>query len=92
MGRALRIAPRAYWASWVDALHMIHQRLPDVADKVVQNFSDRGDPGRCQKELREVAIQLDRQGFVGKHEWHSLRMGVRPQGIFQAEPGEWPHG
>ena len=39
-----------------------------------------------------MAIQLDRQGFVGRPEWHSLRMGVRPQGIVQAEPGEWPHG
>ena len=71
---------------------MIHQRLPDVADRVVQNLSDREDPGGCLGELRGVAIQLDRQGFVGRPDWHSLRMGVRPQGIFQAEPGEWPHG
>ena len=28
-----------------------------------------------------MAIQLDKQGFVGGLEWHSLRMGVRPQGI-----------
>ena len=90
--RALRIAPGAYWASWADALHMIHQRLPDVADRVVQNLSDREDPGGCLGELRGVAIQLDRQGFAGRPEWHSLKMGVRPQGIFQAEPGEWPHG
>ena len=67
---------------------MIHQRLPDVADREVQNLSDREDPGGCLGELRGVAIQLDRQGFVGRPEWHSLRMGVRPQGIFQAEPGE----
>ena len=36
---------------------------------------------------RIAASQLDRQGFVGRPEWHSLRMGVPPQGIFQAEPG-----
>ena len=71
---------------------MIHQRLADVADRVVQNLSDREDPEGCLGGLRGVAIQLDRQGFVGRPEWHSLRMGVRPQGIFQAEPGEWPHG
>ena len=39
-----------------------------------------------------VATELGRQGFVGRPECYSLRMGVRPQGIFQAEPGGWPHG
>ena len=63
-----------------------------MADRVVHKLPDREDPGGCLGELRGGATGLDRQGFVGRPEWHSLRMGVRPQRIFQAEPGEWPHG
>ena len=90
--RALRMAPAAHGASWAVALHMIHQRLPVVADRVVHKLSGREDAAGCLSELRGVATELDRQGFVGRPEWRSSRMGVRPQGIFQAEPGEWPRG
>ena len=38
-GLGLRSATRtrqsAFWASWADALHMIHQRHPEVADRIV---------------------------------------------------------
>ena len=50
--RALRMAPAAYWASWVDALHVIHQRLPVVADRVVHKLSGREDAAGCLSELR----------------------------------------
>ena len=35
MRSASRCARAAYWASWSDALHMIHQRTPAVAESVV---------------------------------------------------------
>ena len=86
------MAPAACWASWADAFHMVHQRLPVVADRVVHEISGREDAAGCLSELRGLAIELDRQGFVGEREWHSMRMGVRPQGTFYVEPGVWPHG
>ena len=32
---ATRMAPAAYWASWVDALHMVQERLPAWAQSIV---------------------------------------------------------
>ena len=43
---AQRTAPGAYCASWTDALHMIDQRLPTVADRVVNTLMADEDPGR----------------------------------------------
>ena len=48
--RALRMAPAAWWASWADTLHMIHQRLPD---RVVHTLSGREDAAGCRKVLSE---------------------------------------
>ena len=36
---AMRTAPGAYWASWVDALHMLQQRLPQLTGHVVHHLS-----------------------------------------------------
>ena len=75
-------------ASSLLAIHMIHQRLPVVADRVVHKLSDREDLGDVSVNCAERQLSWTGQGFVGRPEWHSLSMGVRPQGIFQAEPGE----
>ena len=32
---AARIAPAAYWASWGDAVHMIHRRFPQIAHSII---------------------------------------------------------
>ena len=44
---AQRMAPGAYWASWADALHMIDQRLPTVADRVVKTLNAEGCLESC---------------------------------------------
>ena len=89
---AQRMAPGAYWASWADALHMIDQRLPTVADRVVNTLRADEEPRGCLGELRNAAGVLDRHGFVGRPSWNSIRSGVRPEGHIHAEPGEWSHG
>ena len=72
-------------ASWADALQMVDQRLPEVANRVVNRLADEESAGSLG-ELRGAASQLDRHGFVGRPDWHALRSGARP------EPGEWLHG
>ena len=89
---AQRMAPGAYWASWADALHMIDQRLPTVADRVVNTLRADEEPRGCLGELRNAAGVLDWHGFVGRPSWNSIRSGVRPEGHIHAEPGEWLHG
>ena len=85
------MAPAAYWASWADALQMVDQRLPEVANRVVNRLADE-EPAGCLGELRGAASQLDRHGFVGRPDWHTLRSGARPEASPNAEPAEWPHG
>ena len=59
-------APGAYWSSWVDALAMIHQRLPRVADNITNRLEGAVAVEGCLGELHEVGDLLDRQGFVGR--------------------------
>ena len=90
---AVRCSLAAYWASWADALSMIHKRNPAVADMVelamVNNvFPEEG----CLSELARATDQLDREGFVERPSWPELRRGRRPPESASQEPGEWQHG
>ena len=60
---AVRCAGAAYWASWADALHMISERNPAVADTVVESLA----------ELRMATNRLDREGFWWRPSWANLR-------------------
>ena len=73
---AARIAPAAYWASWRDALHMIHRRLPQIANSFIQQV-ENGEAVGCVGELQNACRTLDRSGFVGPT-WAELRSGARP--------------
>ena len=58
---ATRCAEAAYWASWADALHMVGQRNPEVADMVVRTVSQREPPHQgCLTELHQAGARLDR--------------------------------
>ena len=71
---ATRTSPTAYWASWADALHMISQRLPEVANDIVTQLA--GEPAGCLAELQSAADDLDRCGFVGRPSWEALNTGA----------------
>ena len=89
---ARRMAAGAYWSSWADALAMIHQRLPRVANRITDRLEGVAAARGCLTELREVADRLDRQGFVGRPGWGELKLGARPPPVHTVEPGEWAHG
>ena len=44
---------------------MIHERLPQVARNVVDRLDGVQEIGGCIRELHDVTVELDRQGFVG---------------------------
>ena len=77
------------WSSRADALQMIHQRLPEVAN--TRSDGPR-EVGGCIEELRDVSTVLDQQGFIGRPAWTELKVGVRPPPANLTEPGEWAHG
>ena len=72
-----RMAHAAYWASWADALHMIAGRLPEVANRVVDELNEGEDLEGCLAEVSAPADRLDRQGFVRRPGWAGLKEGVR---------------
>ena len=88
---AVRTATGAYWASWADALHMVHQRSPHLIGMVVHHLSHPNAVG-CLGELQESASRLDHDGFISRPSWDMLRRGVRPRPPLMVEPGEWHHG
>ena len=58
---ASRCARAAYWASWSDTLHMIHQRTPEMAELVVEAVCQEERPGAsCLGQLQDAAAQLER--------------------------------
>ena len=90
---AERCAHAAYWACWADALHMIAQRNPAVAEMVVQCMSDDINPGKGSlAELKMATDRLDRQGFWWRPSWSELQEGRRPETHTDGEPREWQHG
>ena len=62
---ATRCAAAAYWASWADALHMVDQRNPAIAQRVEEAFED-APTEECLVQLREASATLEWQGFLEK--------------------------
>ena len=89
---AVRMAPAAHWASWADALPMLLERLPVVAQNAVNVLDGDVNVDGCLGEVRQAAAGLDRQGFIGRPQWGALQMGARPPPSTDSEPGEWAHG
>ena len=90
---AERNADAAYWASWADALHMIAQRNPDVADLIVSTFAKHPGPAEgCLAELHGAAARLDSEGFRDRPSWEDFRNGERPPEPVERDPDEWQHG
>ena len=44
---AAKMCVAAYWASWADALPMIQERHPTVADQIVHHLEGVPDSRRC---------------------------------------------
>ena len=90
---ATRCAGAAYWASWADALPMIRDRTPQIAQLVVTSLSSAVPPAACcLAELHEAATVLDQQGFWWRPSWTALWQGKRPDASEARDPGEWQHG
>ena len=76
---ATRCAGAAYWASWADALPMIRDRTPQIAQLVATSLSSAVPPAAgCLAELHEAATVLDQQGFWWRPSWTALWQGKRP--------------
>ena len=89
---AVRMAPAAYWASWADALPMLQERLPVIAQNAVNVLDGDANVDGCLGGVRQAAAGLDREGFIGRPQWGALQMGAKQPPPTNSEPGEWAHG
>ena len=61
-----RSASASFQASWPDALPMISERLPEVANRATDQLANGEGLDGCLRELATASEQLDRHGFVGR--------------------------
>ena len=88
LGSTRGVAHGAWWASWVDALEMVHR----VAESIKTRLNHVAQHSGCVEELQAAAATLARQAFLGRTQWDDLRIGVRPLLDHPQELGEWAHG
>ena len=68
---ACRVSQPAHWASWAEALHVIHNRHPEVAAQLVTALDD-------EPESRSLcAAERDRRDVEGVMEFEPLAGGRR---------------
>ena len=65
---AQRVAPSLFWASWADALLMIHEKLPAVARTINHKLTDDVECDGCLGGLKRATAP-----FAGRPEWGSCR-------------------
>ena len=74
-----RCSRAAYWASWADAVPMIQERNPAIAeiveDAMVHNVFR---PEGCLSDLAQATSLLDREGSAERPIWSELHRGMRP--------------
>ena len=58
------MAPAAFWASLADAVPMISERLPEVANCATDQLANGQNLDGCLREVATSSEQLDRHGFV----------------------------
>ena len=76
---AQRSASAAYWASWVSALAVITEKLPDVAADMVASLTEgEGGPAPCLQEASRCLEQLRAEGVTELPTWTEAAEGAKP--------------
>ena len=86
---AVRSRPAAHWASWADALKMIKQRHPGVANMIISSLARHEKCSSIQSLLMCVDA-LEATGFEVPS-WEDLVEGRRPEGTSEDDPCQATH-
>ena len=73
---ACRVSQPAYWASWADALHVIHNRHPEVAAQLVTALDDEPE---SRSLCAEKKARKNVEGVMGFESWQAAAAGARPE-------------
>ena len=74
---AVRTSLPAYWASWRDCLHMVHQRHPDISELLVNHLEAGGETPYLSAAVATARELQGIEGFVPPS-WSALALGARP--------------
>lgn len=75
---ATRTAPAAYWASWANTLEVLHKRVPDLAEAMLQQLvRDGGPTAPCLREAATCLNTLLLQGALDLPTWAEARAGAK---------------
>ena len=91
---AERTSTAAYWASWNDALKVLKEKRPALAERLL-SLLDRppAEQPACLREASEARQRLRDAGYEELPSWRQAADGtVVPPQPRDAEAGEWPHG
>eukprot|EP00439_Symbiodinium_sp_Y106_P083243 s600_g23.t1 len=89
-----RTAPAAYWAAWADAIPVIGERAPALAEACVRQLEGR-DTALEATCLRSAAVArnlLQAEGWQECPSWRAIADGARPPAVMDRGLGDWPHG
>ena len=81
-------------ASWTDALPVLRQRVPALAEQLTAILSTAAASGTtCLHEAAACGTHLDAQGWTARPPWDILLSGPgAPPPLDEAEPGLFRHG
>ena len=74
---AVHTSVSAYWASWADSFAMIHQRHPEVADRIVVALDGVNHTPALSAARSAGRPLIGVEGF-DPPSWRALSLGVRP--------------
>ena len=89
------LSPAAYWAAWADMLPTLAERVPDLAEQVLQELESGGSRIASLAQAAAAENAVTRADFPLKPTWRELAAGFRPPNpapAYEEEPGQWPHG
>ena len=92
LASAVRTAPAAYWAAWADALPVLGERAPALAEACVRQLEGRDAETTCLRSAAVARNLLQAEGWQECPSWRAIADGARPPVATDRSLGDWPHG
>ena len=92
LASAVRTAPAAYWAAWADALPVLGERAPALAEACVRQLEGRDAETTCLRSAAVARNLLQAEGWQECPSWRAIADGARPPVATERSLGDWPHG
>ena len=89
------LSQAAHWAAWADISPIIAERVPELADRVLQELERDRSPIHCVAQAAAAEATVTGPDFPLEPTWRELVAGTRPpepDPEWEEEPGQWPRG